>query len=1104
MLPASVVSGTGAASAADGTALPGLPWLSLLVPCVAQVGQNDFNEWFQVLAKIKHLWASGLLDLKKKNFTRNHMHMFHIEIASEIKECLSVQMSQEAQSAEDHRELLNHCYILQLCSEASRVLCKIFFQRWSHYSSLNVNILTEEWVNGNNHGQQLLQLLKPPAKMRDIFKEGNTDKWDVTVLCMAIDGVSRSINKLAKFDSSDVIHNYDLEDKFIALIRETRNQVSHCAIPKLSNDDFTKLWKQLDDALVELGEQPANLEEMKKLYSSSGEKKFDEEAAQLKAQADKYFQDKKYGEAISIYKEILKFESVGTEEQPIIYSNISACYLLLDTPEFIKKAVGYAKQCVMMRPTWWRGYYRLGRAQFEIAKLEKAKTSLTTALALNPTNKQVQVELSNVEYEIGKQVRQDDYQRALPTEEEQYEMVGNRLGISLADAKKDKKKLEKIPTIGDILHGHHYRDGSFGVKQDYAKAATYYAKAATGGNPEGMYNLALLYAKGLGVKRDMKISLMWLKKAAEMPTNTMFGRLGIAEAQHSLGLRYQTGVGVPKDLKLAIEWYQKAVDNNCAASANNLGLLYQNGTGVKRSLETAFMHFKMAAQQDDVPAMINLSSCYFGARGTGSIFPLDEDIQQGMVWLQRAASLGNLQAANKLEQLKQSPKAIHDLRVQSLFPIIPPEADLLNYQEHVGVSAQNLEHMKSAMTAFKNHDHATLVAELSAAIHLDQQNVKIPELFHGAIDERMISHPDELEVNTCYVHLNTRGSRKGRLGNRLDSVMAKFPSDPFFLEMAIMTHTFQLNFEKALELVELLLKLYKTLADTAYYIKATIYARMDEPSKREREEMNKSFDAFLSVAAKDHPKVPCAHYRKAVYHLGNNDDQQFVACYEAGLAAEDHQLPCFLPINFDPKYKLEKVYSMFKAQSVPGNTKNKFSECSTSKLLLSDPHRRLLLVKSRQLFVDMEDIKYPFTLVTFASPLLSAQPPSLVSLKPIALRDMDATKDHVYDGYVLQLKIIDWPHKIKAVFLQVSDETDSVQKMAIYNWPNKENQQELMKTFSPNRTLSLINPHMRIALDGESILHVQSPAHIVLAAVNWLDIALNTVKNMIGLSLDTS
>uniref|UniRef100_A0A915DWB3 Uncharacterized protein n=1 Tax=Ditylenchus dipsaci TaxID=166011 RepID=A0A915DWB3_9BILA len=72
---------------------------------------------------------------------------------------------------------------------------------------------------------------------------------------------------------------------------------------------------------------------------------------------------------------------------------------------------------------------------------------------------------------------------------------------------------------------------------------------------------------------------------------------------------------------------------------------------------------------------------------------------------------------------------------------------------------------------------------------------------------------------------------------------------------------------------------------------------MDKPSKTEREEMNKSFDAFLSVAAKDHPKVPCAYYRKAQYHIGNENTQQFVACYEAGLAAEDHQLPCFLPIT---------------------------------------------------------------------------------------------------------------------------------------------------------------------------------------------------------------
>uniref|UniRef100_A0A915DPP1 Tetratricopeptide repeat protein n=1 Tax=Ditylenchus dipsaci TaxID=166011 RepID=A0A915DPP1_9BILA len=56
----------------------------------------------------------------------------------------------------------------------------------------------------------------------------------------------------------------------------------------------------------------------------------------------------------------------------------------------------------MMRPTWWEGYYHLGRAQFECEELEQAKTSLTTALALNPSNEQVQTELSNVEHELGR------------------------------------------------------------------------------------------------------------------------------------------------------------------------------------------------------------------------------------------------------------------------------------------------------------------------------------------------------------------------------------------------------------------------------------------------------------------------------------------------------------------------------------------------------------------------------------------------------------------------------------------------------------------------------------------------------------------------------
>uniref|UniRef100_A0A915DTB7 Piwi domain-containing protein n=1 Tax=Ditylenchus dipsaci TaxID=166011 RepID=A0A915DTB7_9BILA len=272
----------------------------------------------------------------------------------------------------------------------------------------------------------------------------------------------------------------------------------------------------------------------------------------------------------------------------------------------------------------------------------------------------------------------------------------------------------------------------------------------------------------------------------------------------------------------------------------------------------------MGAQQEDVPAMLNLADCYFGARGTGSVFASDEDMQQGM-------------------QLNQSPKAIDDLRLQSVFPLIPPEADLLNYQEHFAVVSERAkrgsvtatrvlkiwEHMQSAMTAFKNNDHAKLVAELSAAIHLDQQ-----------------IHPDELEVNTCYVHLNTRGDRKGRLvihssgGGHYNSQNSR-------------------QLRKSPKTVELLLELHERLADTVYYLKGTIYARMDKPSKTEREEMNKSFDAFLSVAAKDHPKVLVLITARQKYHIGNENTQQFVACYEAGLAAEDHQLPCFLPINFD-------------------------------------------------------------------------------------------------------------------------------------------------------------------------------------------------------------
>uniref|UniRef100_A0AC35GYU6 Uncharacterized protein n=1 Tax=Panagrolaimus sp. PS1159 TaxID=55785 RepID=A0AC35GYU6_9BILA len=69
----------------------------------------------------------------------------------------------------------------------------------------------------------------------------------------------------------------------------------------------------------------------------------------------------------------------------------------------------------------------------------------------------------------------------------------------------------------------------------------------------------------------------------------------------------------------------------------------------------------------------------------------------------------------------------------------------------------------------------------------------------------------------------------------------------------------------------------------------------------------KFFDDFLAVAPVDHPKVPACHYLKAEY-FRRDDKNLSRAFYEAGLAAEKKQLPCFLPYSFERKELLKAEY----------------------------------------------------------------------------------------------------------------------------------------------------------------------------------------------------
>uniref|UniRef100_A0AC35FV43 Uncharacterized protein n=1 Tax=Panagrolaimus sp. PS1159 TaxID=55785 RepID=A0AC35FV43_9BILA len=65
-----------------------------------------------------------------------------------------------------------------------------------------------------------------------------------------------------------------------------------------------------------------------------------------------------------------------------------------------KNALKNAEESIKLWPNWWRGYYRLGRAQIELREWFNAEKSLVKALALNSASKEIRDELGDVRSKI--------------------------------------------------------------------------------------------------------------------------------------------------------------------------------------------------------------------------------------------------------------------------------------------------------------------------------------------------------------------------------------------------------------------------------------------------------------------------------------------------------------------------------------------------------------------------------------------------------------------------------------------------------------------------------------------------------------------------------
>lgn len=123
-----------------------------------------------------------------------------------------------------------------------------------------------------------------------------------------------------------------------------------------------------------------------------------------------------------------------------------------------------------------------------------------------------------------------------------------------ADAKLDKvySLLEKALDQGDadaaymlgnwFMHGKH-------VEKNLRKATTLMRYAARNNVPAALYDMAVSYEKGNGVKKDARLAMEHYLRA------TIYGN---QQAFHAVGRCYYCGVGVDENKRLARIWFKRA------------------------------------------------------------------------------------------------------------------------------------------------------------------------------------------------------------------------------------------------------------------------------------------------------------------------------------------------------------------------------------------------------------------------------------------------------------------------------------------------------------------------------------------------------------------
>jgi TPR repeat protein len=193
-------------------------------------------------------------------------------------------------------------------------------------------------------------------------------------------------------------------------------------------------------------------------------------------------------------------------------------------------------------------------------------------------------------------------------------------------------------------------------------------KDARIGTMEAQYELALMYANGVGVSLDIAKALHWLQQAATR---------GLASAQLLLATRYLSGVGVERDEPAALLWLSKAVAQGNTKAILRLGRYLEiphrnaaldclNRAAQAGLVDAQWAWARAVLKAEPTPAQAAQAvDCLISAAEQGMptaqntlgdlylkgayVVP---DAEQALEWYRKAAAQGSVQAMVALERVQ--------------------------------------------------------------------------------------------------------------------------------------------------------------------------------------------------------------------------------------------------------------------------------------------------------------------------------------------------------------------------------------------------------------------------------------------------------------------